>query len=246
MNDKEAEAGVTSRMLANLVTCQKFALLGKLSSAITHEVNNHLTGVTGYTQLLLTQDRAQAVVRELEKINTSANKCQKLIADFKRFARFGGDGREFNNINFILKASLDLVRHQFHKKSLQVVEQYSPEVPVMEVDTPALEQVFLNIIQNSLEALDDKQYGQLRVTTSLEGDHVKVTFEDDGAGLSDAALANLFSPFFTTKPERRCIGLGLTVAKMLVEQYHGELEVSNSADCGACVKVTLPCPRSGT
>jgi two-component system NtrC family sensor kinase len=244
VKENELETQMTARMLSNLVTCQKLALLGRLSSSITHEVNNHLTGVTGYAQLLLTQDRAQAIARELGKINASANRCQKLIADFKRFARFGGAELEFNNINLIVKDSLDILRHQFSKKTIHVVEDYCPDVPPTEVDTPSLEQAFLNIIQNALEALDEKENGKLCVTTSLDGDKVTVTFKDDGAGLTDEALANLFSPFFTTKSALRCIGLGLAVAKTLIERHGGRIEVSNSPECGACVKVSLPCPRA--
>jgi C4-dicarboxylate-specific signal transduction histidine kinase len=230
---------VTGRMLAQLVTCQKLALVGRLSSGITHEVNNHLTGVTGYAQLLLGQDRAKPVARELDKINYSAERCRKLILDFKRFSRFGGAEKEFDNINFIIKASLDLLRHQFIKKSLEVVENYSEDIPPIEVDTPALEQIFLNVIQNSLDALDEKD-GCLSITTLKEGEQVVALFEDDGPGLSEDARAHLFTPFFTTKPQSRCLGLGLAAAKVLVEAHEGTIEVDNAPKGGVCVKICLP------
>jgi C4-dicarboxylate-specific signal transduction histidine kinase len=235
---KETQSGVMEQMLAQLATCQKLVLLGRLASSITHEVNNHLTGVTGYAQLLMSQERAQPIARELDKINYSANKCQKLIRDFKQAARFGGE-KEFDNVNLIIQYSLDLFRYQFAKKSLEIVENYSPDIPAIEVDTPGLEQVFLSIIQNSFEALVEKG-SRLVISTRKEDGQIVIAFEDDGCGLSEMALEHLFTPFFTTKERLRCSGLGLAAAKVLVEQHKGAIKVDNLPAGGACVKITLP------
>ena len=236
--EEETKSDVTKRLLAQLVTLQKLALLGELSSSITHEVNNHLTGVIGYAQLLMSQEQAQPIQRELDKINYSAGRCQKLIRDFKQAARFGGE-KEFNNINFIIQYSLDLFRHQFAKKSLEIVENYSPDIPAIEVDTPGLAQVFLNVTQNSFEALTEKG-SRLEITTRKEGARVVALFEDDGPGLSDSARAHLFAPFFTTKEHLRCPGLGLTAAKVIVERHSGSIEVDTLPDGGTRVKISLP------
>lgn len=237
---ENSESDAIERMQARLVTCQRLALLGRLSGIITHEVNNHLTGVSGYVQLLLGQERAKVVQRELDKISTSASRCQQLISDLRRIGRFGDKEREFDNINIIVKSSLDFLRHQFTKKSFLVAEDYSSEIPPIEVDTPALEQVFLNIIQNSLEALEEKG-NSLTITTRKENNWIVALFEDDGPGLSDNARAHLFFPFFTTKARLRCSGLGLTAAKMLVEAHHGKIEVNDSPTGGTSVKISLPC-----
>ena len=242
---KESGTDITERMLSQLVTFQKFSVLGRICSGIMHELNNHLTGVTGYAQLLLSQERAKELASELEKINVSANKCQKLIASLRRFSRLGGEGREYNNVNFVIKSSLDLIRHQFTKKSIRIVENYVDEIPPIEVDTPALEQAFLNIIQNSLEALDEGK-GCLSITTLKEDGRIVAIFEDDGPGLSEDALTHLFTPFFTTKERLHCVGLGLTVAKMVVEAHKGSTEVSNVPEGGTRVRVSLPCPPDGT
>jgi C4-dicarboxylate-specific signal transduction histidine kinase len=226
--------------MEQLVACQRLALLGRLSIYTTHEVNNQLAGISGYAQLLLGQERAKAVERELDKIFTSANRCQKLIADMRRIGRFNSLERDYNNVNLIVKSALDLIRRQFEKKSLQVAERYASSAPPIEVDTTALEQVFLNILQNSLEALSEKG-GSLTVTTSVEDTRIVATFEDDGPGLTDEARANLFTPFFTTKKHMNCSGLGLAVAKTIVEEHGGTLTVENSLSGGARVSVGLPC-----
>jgi len=226
-------------MREHLITCQRLVLLGRLAPWITHEVNNQLTGVSGYAQLLLGQERAAALTEELGKINSSANKCRKLIVDLKRFSLFGNAEREYNNISLIIKSSLDIIRSQFAKRSLSLVENYSPDILPIEVDTSALEQVFLNIIQNSLESLE-KDGGGLTISTLTEGKNVVATFEDTGPGLSKDARAHLFAPFFTTKEHLRCPGLGLSAAKMLVEAHGGTIEVNNMAEGGARAKVSIP------
>jgi two-component system NtrC family sensor kinase len=236
--EEETKSDVTMRLLAQLVTLQKLALLGGLSSSIAHEVNNHLTGVIGYAQLLISHEQAQPILRELDKINYSAGRCQRLLRDFKQAARFGGE-KEFNNINLIIQYSLDLFRHQFTKKSLEIVENYSPDIPAIEVDTPGLVQVFLNVTQNSFEALTEKG-SRLMITTRKEGGRVVALFEDDGCGLSESARAHLFTPFFTTKKHLRCPGLGLAAAKVIVEQHSGSIEVVPLPDGGTCAKISLP------
>lgn len=236
--EEEIRSDITKRFLAQLVTLQKLALLGGLSSSITHEVNNHLTGVIGYAQLLISREQAQPIQRELDKINYSAGRCQKLIRDFKQAARFSGE-KEFNSVNLIIQYSLELFRHQFAKKSLEIVENYSPDVPAVEVDTPGLSQVFLNVIQNSFEALTEKG-SRLVITTRKEGARVVALFEDDGSGLSESARVHLFTPFFTTKEHLRCPGLGLAAAKVIVEQHNGSIEVNPLPGGGTCVKIGLP------
>jgi C4-dicarboxylate-specific signal transduction histidine kinase len=213
--------------------------MGRLCASITHEINNHLTPVSGYAQLLLSQDKAKTVTKEVDKIYTSATKCQKLIAELRRFARFS-DSREYDNINLILKSSLDLVRRLFEKQSIQLLENYAADIPALEVDTPALQQMFLNVIQNSFEALQEKGSG-LSVATFKENGHIVALFEDDGPGLSEDARASLFTPFFTTKAHLRCVGLGLLATKMLAEAHGGTLEIGDHPKGGTRVKISFPC-----
>ena len=233
------DSDATERMLKRLVLCQRLALLGRLSSIVTHEVNNQLTGVSGYAQLLLAQEESEQIEEELSKINSSADRCQKLISDMRRIGRFVDSEKEFDNINLLIKSSLNLLRHQFTKKSLQIIENYANDIPAVEIDSPALEQVFLNIIQNSFEALTEKGTS-LTITTCKEEDgRLTAKFEDDGPGLNEDALKHLFTPFFTTKEQLRCPGLGLSAAKSIIEAHNGTIHVSNTPAGGACVEVNF-------
>ena len=226
-------------MRKRLVECQRFALLGRLSTIISHEVNNHLTGVSGYAQLLLDNAKAADFEKELRSINSSAHRCQKLISDVRRLGHFANGAGEVNNINLILKSCLDLVRHQFERQSHRLVEDFSADIPSMEVDSLALEQVFLSVIQNSFEAFE-KKGGCLTVATRVENGKVSVTLDDNGPGLSDESRENLFTPFFTTKQRLNCPGLGLAAAKMVVEAHGGTIDVGDSPAGGTRVEIALP------
>lgn len=236
---EEIEPFENEALLEQLVNCQRYILLGRLSTMITHEFNNHLTGVCGYAQLLLGRAGAEAFEKELNKINFSANRCRNLIGKIRQLGRFTNGTKEFDNVNLILKSSLDLVHHQFERKSATVVEDFSPDVPSIKVDAAAMEQVFLNVLQNALEAFPEKG-NCLTVTTRTEGEAVVVTFEDDGVGLSEEARTNLFTPFFTTKAELNCPGLGLTAAKMVAEAHGGTITVESSSTGGARAIISLP------
>jgi C4-dicarboxylate-specific signal transduction histidine kinase len=228
-------------MQEQLIMCQRLTLLGRLSSGIAHEVNNHLTGVSGYAQLLLSRNESGEIKEQLSKINSSADRCRSLIADMRRIGRFGGSEKELNNINLVIKSCLDLLRPQFAKKSLQIVEQYAQDIPSAEIDTPAFEQAFLSILQNAFEALSEN--GTTLTVTTLAEDNGWVTakFEDDGPGLSEEAKKHLFTPFFTTKHRLQCPGLGLAAAKSIIQAHNGIIDVDNMPSRGACVEVRLPC-----
>ena len=240
---KNSESSGDEALREHLVKCQRLALLGRLSTLVTHEVNNQLTGVTGYAQLMLDNSDAARFEKELVKINTSALRCQKLIQEIRQIGRFTNGNKEVGNINIILESCLDLYRHQFKQKSHHMVEDFSPDVPSGEFDTPAVEQVFLNVIQNSFEAFKGKG-GRLSIRTRPEGKKIVVTFEDDGPGLSGSARANLFTPFFTTKDDLNCPGLGLAAAEMVMKAHGGTITIEDSSDGGTRVEIVFPMESS--
>lgn len=223
----------------HLVNCQRFAMLGRLSAIVTHEVNNHLTGVSGYAQLMLDSADATGFEKGLGTINTSALRCQKLIREFRQVGRFINGNKEVGNINIILGSCLELVHHQFKQRSHSIIEGFSPDVPSGEFDTPAVEQVFLNVILNSFEAFEEKG-GSLSIVTQVKDENIVVTLEDNGPGLSEDARANLFVPFFTTKEDLNCPGLGLAAAKMVMEAHGGTIDIKERAEGGTHVEIIFP------
>lgn len=235
---------ITERVLEKLVDCQRQVLLGRLSSGLTHEINNQLAGVLGYVQLLLGQERSQPVSRELEKINSSANECKRLVSNFKRFAAPGNHEKEYGSLNLIVQQAMDFFRRQFSKKDLCLVENYAPELPVIEIDAVALEHVFLNVVQNALDALQEAG-SRFSVATGRDGGYLTVVFEDDGPGLTPEARMHLFVPFFTTKHHLHCAGLGLVAAKMLLDKSGGKISVEALPQAGTRVTIGVCVDESG-
>jgi C4-dicarboxylate-specific signal transduction histidine kinase len=195
--------------------------------------------VSGYAQLLLDNEAAAAFTKELSRIDSSAHRCQNLIKEIRRLGRFEDGAREINNINLILRACLDLVQHQFGRGSHELAEDFSPDVPSQELDSTAIEQAFLNVIQNSFDAFE-KRGCRLTISTRLEGEQVVAIFDDNGPGLSDKAKENLFTPFFTTKQRLNCPGLGLAATKTVIEAHAGTVEVGEAPEGGARVRIALP------
>jgi len=230
---------ITKRFLEKLVVCQRLTLLGKLSSDLTHEINNQLTGVSGYAQLLLGQERALLIARELEKISSSADECKKLIFNYKRLARFTNQEKEYCSLNIIIRQALDLFRRQFAKKNLEITEDYSDDLPVIETNAGALEHAFANIIQNALEALQESG-SRLSIRTAIEDQQLLAVFEDDGPGISQEAHQRLFAPFFSTKSHLHCMGLGLAATKAVVEECGGKIRVDSLSESGTSVRILLP------
>ncbi len=226
-------------MREHLMECQRLALMGRLSTIVTHEINNHLTGVSGYAQLLLDNAAAADFTKELTRINSSAHRCRNLIEEIRRLGRFESGAREVNNINLVLRACLVLVQHQFARGSHELVEDFSPDVPSQELESAAIEQAFLNVIQNSFEAFERKG-GRLTISTRREGGQAVAIFDDNGPGLSDKAKENLFTPFFTTKHELNCPGLGLAATRTAIEAHGGTVDVGDSPEGGTLVRIALP------
>lgn len=247
MNAGSADQGVNNdaapyggaAMRERLMECQRLALLGRLSTIVTHEINNHLTGVSGYAQLLLDNPAAADFTKELTRINSSAHRCQNLIGEIRRLGRFENGAREVNNINLILRAGLSLVQRQFERESHELAEDFASDVPSQELDSPAIEQACINVMQNSFEAFEKKGC-RLTISTRREDGRVVVIFDDDGPGLSDMAKKNVFTPFFTTKQELNCPGLGLAATKTAVEAHGGTVDIGDSPAGGARVRIALP------
>jgi C4-dicarboxylate-specific signal transduction histidine kinase len=195
--------------------------------------------VSGYAQLLLDNAAAADFTKELSRINVSAHRCQTLIRELRQLGRFENGAREVNNINLILRACLALSQRQFTRESHELIENFSSDVPSQELDSPAIEQAFLNVIQNSFEAFEERGR-RLTISTRREGGQTVAIFDDNGSGLSAKAKENLFTPFFTTKQELNCVGLGLAATKMAIEAHGGTVDVGESPEGGTLVRVALP------
>jgi len=227
-----------------LIQVEKMNALGQLSAAIAHEVNNPLAGVLVYTQLLkkkLTSDsfNKEETIDTLSKMETALSHSAKLVRSLLDFARQSTPTLKPISINSVIDQVIALVGHQAELKKVKVIRDEAPALPLVKGDFSQLEQVFINLAVNAIQAMSDG--GELTIHMALSNDgFVKVSIQDTGCGIPPENMDKLFTPFFSTKEEVKGVGLGLAVSYGIVERHGGKIEVQSQVGKGSTFTVHLP------
>jgi len=223
---------------AQLVQAEKLSAVGELVAGVAHELNNPLTSVLGYAQLLesdpaLPEDLrgyAGIVVRE-------ADRARQIIHSLLTFARPQPVEREVLDVNPVVRRALEAFRWDVGQVVL--VPRFYPDPLWVRANAVQLQQVFTNIVQNALQAMGSGP-GTLRVSTDRVGDCAVVEFADTGPGIPPEYLGRVFDPFFTTKKLGEGTGLGLSISYGIVRDHGGTIRAHNRPEGGACFTVELP------
>jgi len=225
---------------ANLMHAEKMASVGQLVSGVAHEVNNPLTAILGFADLLLQRDLDEGARRELRVIVHEAQRTKQIVQNLLSFARQTAPQRQAVDLNSILRRTLELRSHDLSSRGLEVVERLDKGLPEVIGDPHRLQQVFLNILNNACDAVSETgRKGRIEVETSLAGDSVEVLFRDNGPGITHPD--RIFDPFFTTKGAGKGTGLGLSICDGIVREHSGEIVAcNNSGRPGATFVVRLP------
>jgi two-component system NtrC family sensor kinase len=222
-----------------LLQSEKMSAVGQLIAGVAHELNNPLTAILGYAQLLETEglnNRAQDYVSKLFK---QAQRTHRVVQNLLSFARQRKPQRDEVDIRKVLDETLALRDYDLKINNIKV-ERDAPSEPALVVADPhQIEQVFLNIINNSVDAiLETGRTGKLKIRISCVGGHVCTQFTDDGAGIKDPK--RIFDPFYTTKSVGKGTGLGLSICYGIVKEHGGDITANNAVDGGAVIEVRLP------
>jgi two-component system NtrC family sensor kinase len=226
-----------------LLQSEKMSAVGQLIAGVAHELNNPLTAILGYAQLLESEglnNRAQDYVSKLFK---QAQRTHRVVQNLLSFARQRKPQRDEVDIRKILDETLALRDYDLKINNIGV-ERDLPSEPAMVVADPhQIEQVFLNIINNSVDAvLETGHTGKLKIRIRCEGGHVSTQFTDNGAGIKDPK--RIFDPFYTTKSVGKGTGLGLSICYGIVKEHGGDITANNSSSGGAVIEVRLPAVAS--
>ncbi len=218
---------------------EKFASLGRLAGGIVHEINNPLDAVTRYTNLLIEKDPEKNVAREyLDEIKiglTRMNKITRSLLEFSQQLR-DSDRREVVDVNATMEEALSLFRHGLFADNVRIQKEYDELLP--RVQDKGLCRVFTNMIKNALDAMPEG--GTLTIRTCRDNGHILVAFRDTGIGLDEEAREKIFTPFFTTKPIGKGVGLGLPICFEVVQRYGGRIDVESVPGLGTTFSVRLP------
>lgn len=234
------------RLQEQLLQSEKLAALGELTSGVAHELNNPLATVVGYAELLdLDKNLPEGVRRKVGTIHSEATRASHIVQNLLAYARRSSPEKAFLGINEVLEAAVEMRRYQLQSDSMRIITDLSPDLPPIWGDNLQLQQVFLNIINNAVQAVQAwRGSGEIRLTTqaaAMSGRKaVRVIIEDNGPGIAPEHLRRVFDPFFTTKPTGEGTGLGMSIALRVISNHDGLIWAESRLGHGARFIIELP------
>jgi len=227
------------RTQEQLLQSEKMSAVGQLIAGVAHELNNPLTAILGYAQLLESEglnERAQDYVGKMFK---QAQRTHRVVQNLLSFARQRKPERSEVDIRKVLEDTLALRDYDLKVNNIVVEKNLGPEAALVVADAHQLEQVFLNIINNAVDAvLETGRAGKLKIRIYFDRGDVCTQFADDGPGIKDPK--RIFDPFYTTKNVGKGTGLGLSICYGIVKEHAGDITAHNAAEGGAVIEVRLP------
>lgn len=211
--------------------------LGRLVSAMAHEVNNPLMIISGNAQLSLMEGtKEEEIKNNLKIIMEECLRAKNIIQRLLKFSRPSKGETKEVDINKSIEAVVGIVEHQFKLVNVEIKRNYPENLPLISIDEQQMQELFMNLINNAVEAMPDG--GAITITTSLEGDFLRIDFKDSGSGMTEEVKKKVFEPFFTTK--EKGTGLGLSVCYGIIKAHNGEIKFESELNKGTTVSVLLP------
>ena len=232
---------------AKLIHAEKMAAVGQLVSGVAHEVNNPLTAVLGFADLLLENPEVpDSAKKDLAIILHEAQRTKQIVQNLLSFARQTPPQRAAVGLNTILRRTLALRSYDLANHDVKVIERLDPNVPHVVGDAHQLQQVFLNILNNAYDAVRETgRPAEIEVSTACRAGFAEIAFRDNGDGVGHPD--RIFDPFFTTKEVGKGTGLGLSICYGIVRGHGGEITCCNHAGLpGATFTVRLPLPPASS
>jgi len=236
---------------AELIRSEKLAAIGQLAAGVAHEVNNPLTGILIYVDLLLKKYDAERLQTEdtrkqLVKIRTELERSSRIIRDLLDFSRQSKPTLRPIHVNEVLEAALSIVGHQISLGNVSLEKDLAAGLPQVVADFDQIQQALMNMILNAVQAMPEG--GTLAITTSLaEGvdfggavrNGARIDIRDTGIGIPEESLEKIFTPFFSTKVKGKGVGLGLAAVQGIIERHKGKLEVKSEVGVGTTITTWL-------
>lgn len=228
-------------------TAERLAHLGELSAVVAHEIRNPLTGIRTTIQFLASKlDTSDPMQGSLSDVISELDRVETIITDLLVLARPQRGARGVVSINTVIEKSLDGVAGQIDESGITLRKELADELPAVEIDEGTVQQVFLNMLVNAIDAMEDSEEPLLRVSSALRRYRVKrptveVSFSDTGSGIASDVKDRIFDPFFTTKAMGT--GLGLPLSLQIMKDHGGTIHVRNRPQGGTIFKLQFPVPE---
>lgn len=237
---------------SQLIHSERMASLGMLSSGIAHELSNPISAVFNASQLIErdfdelfgdngnAQDAKESIQMSMEVLKVASNQTREIIRGLTNYSRLESKEMILGDIHQCLDNSIMLIQSKL--SDTQIEKDYSPEVPLIRCYYTELTQVFLNLISNAIDAIQDKgaDDGVIKIKTSIEKRFVKITVSDNGIGMSLATSQSIFKNFYTSKEPGRGTGLGLAISQSIVKKHHGSISFETEKNVGSTFITLFP------
>ena len=218
---------------------EKMVAIGRLAAGVAHEINNPLSGMTLCFKNLM-ETNVDNLTREklVMAINDGLQKIKNIVGHLLDFSRMTVTEKTPVDLNNLINRLLVLLNYPASKKNIEIINDLSDDISEILIDENKMSQVFMNIMINAVQAMDDG--GRLTIRTKADDGFCVVSIEDTGGGIAPDIMSHIFDPFFTTKGIGEGTGLGLSVSKGIVEQHGGMIEVDSEVGAGTTFKIKLP------
>jgi len=242
---------------AQLIQSGKLASIGELSAGVAHELNQPLMVIRGTTQFVMRTLRKgnsgiNKLMEQLEPIERNTKRMMNIINHLRTFSRDSKEALAPVKINKVVRDSFTLIREQLRLHNIEIIEEYTSELPLINGNANQLEQVLINLFTNARDAMNKRENRskgdkdgwkkELTVTTDINPDkrYLEIKVNDTGEGISHDDQERIFDPFFTTKEVGKGTGLGLSISYGIIEEHKGKIDVANTGPEGTTVRIRLP------
>ncbi|MFH1381403.1 MAG: histidine kinase N-terminal 7TM domain-containing protein [Chloroflexota bacterium] len=229
------------KMQEQIIAQDRLASIGQLASGIAHEINNPLTPILGFTELLLKRELPNDIKSDLKVIYENTRRAASVVGRLLTFSRQSKPALALCRIDEVIESAIQLRAYQLEKDGIKVIREYAPQALQTLADATQLEQVFLNLIMNAeYEMCHSHGGGNLLIKTEESGEIIRASVKDDGRGISKENMDRLFTPFFSTKPVGEGTGLGLSICHGIIAEHGGRIFAESEPGMGATLIVELP------
>ncbi len=242
----KAAYGRLESQTAQMIQSEKMRTVGTMVAGVAHELNNPMMGILNYSQYCqkhtLHDDRTYGVLQDIEK---ETRRCAGIVSNMLQFSHteaHGGEELQKADCTELFERVLKLQLYRIEKERVSVARHYDESIPAIRVKINKLQQVFLNLINNALDAIKEKDAGkgEINIYICCEGENLKITVTDTGNGMDHEAIQRIFEPFFTTKLPGEGTGLGLSLSHGIVKEHGGEITCKSKQGTGTSVMISLP------
>ena len=227
-----------NRLHKQLVRTEKLAAMGQLVAGVAHELNNPLTGIIGYSELLSEEVEKESTLKRIGKLGHEARRMKRIVDGLLHFAHQSSTAACSSDLSSVVRETVQLREYHLRKLGIQVEIEIEEDLPCVAIGEDELRQVLLNLLSNAMDAVEDSKERRIRVAASSHRERVRIRFEDSGPGFAE--LNRAFDPFYTTKPVGKGTGLGLSICYGIMQECGGGITLSNTPPYGASITVEIP------